>query len=233
MATGSGTDGSPERSDVAWQALVTATVRAGEAAVDLLGRPEVAKAWGQPSVLPEMTVGALAAHLAQMLGAGAVWLKADLSEQRLLASSATEVYGLARLGADGTDGEVASKIRTWSAAGAGAGPEAVNAEASTSLARFAELLLTADPARLIPSVMAEGRGMALPDYLRYRCVEFLVHTDDLARSVDLPAPTPDPIAVGEAIAVLVDLCRGRVGDLAVLRALTGRDLAAPETLRAL
>jgi uncharacterized protein (TIGR03083 family) len=231
MAAGSEASGALNN-DSAWAALVTATVRAAEAAVDLLGRPQVAVAWDRPSVLPEMTVGALAAHLAQMLGAGAAWLDAD-PDRSLTASTPDEVYGLARLGDEGTDGAVASKIQAWSAAGATAGPEAVSAEASASLAVLSELLPGADSTRLIPSVMAEGRGMTLPDYLRSRCVEFLVHTDDLARSIGLPTPPPDPFAVSAAITVLVDLCRGRVGDLAVLRALAGRVTADPETLRAL
>lgn len=233
MTAGEESERTAKRGEEPWRALASATVRAGEAAVDLLGRPEVATAWARPSVLPTMTVGALAAHLGQMLAAGAAWLETDRSEEPLVASSAVEVYGLARLGPAGIEGEVAEKIRSWSAAGAHAGPAAVSTDAAAYLARLTELLPTADPTRLIPSVMAAGRGMTLPDYLRSRCVELLVHADDLARSVELPDLLPDPTAAGEAIAILIELCRARSGDLAVLRAFAGRQPDDRETLRAL
>lgn len=56
---------------------------------------------------------------------------------------------------------------------------------------------------------------------------------DLALSVGLPPPTPDPRAAAAAICELVALCRGRVGDLVVIRALSRPERSDPDDLRAL
>lgn len=224
-----------EDRDDGFEDLVAGVLAAGAHAAEVLARPEVAARWEEPSVLPEMTVGAVAAHVDQMLGAGVAWLEADPADAAgLLPAPVAQVYGLTRVDADeGLAGPIPRLIRTWSAEGAALGPEQTAARAADHLARLAVLLAGAHPTRLIPSTSVPGVAMVLPDYLRTRCVELLVHTDDLARSVGLPTPAPDPIAASAAIDLLVDLCRARAGDLAVLRALARPDAADPEVLRAL
>jgi hypothetical protein len=73
----------------------------------------------------------------------------------------------------------------------------------------------------------------LDDYLATRLVELCVHTDDLAASLELPAPQlPEP-ATAAAICTLVDVARIRHGDAAVLRALARRERDAVSALRVL
>jgi len=182
-----------------------------------------------------MTVGGLAAHLSQMLSAGVGWLGADPADGNSLAAhSLGEIYGLARVDADeGLDGEVARRIRGWAADGSAAGPGPVLDRIRADLVELRALLPAVAPDRLVPSVNRPGAAMRADDYLRTRCVEFLVHVDDLAISVGLPTPEPDPDAAEAAVSALVDLCRHRAGDLAVLRALSRPGRADPEALRAL
>lgn len=186
-------------------------------------------------MLPDMTVGALASHLAQMLAAVAGWLGEDPAQAAELApASVSQIYGLARVDPDnGLAGDVAVRIRSWASGAASAGPVATAVSARRDLDVFAAQLRYAEPDRLIPSINAPGLGIRLDDYLRTRCAEFVIHVDDLARSVEVASPEPDPAAAGAAIACLIELCRERAGDLAVLRALARPGLADPETLRAL
>lgn len=76
-----------------------------------------------------------------------------------------------------------------------------------------------------------GLVMALDDYLVTRLVELVVHADDLAVSLDVPAPALTPAATGLVIATLVDVGRLRHGDTAVVRALTRRERDSVEALR--
>lgn len=219
---------------ITWDDLVAATLAAAGQAVDLVTSDDVAAAWDEPSALPDMTVGALAVHVAQMLSGPVAWLEADptATADRSLASLG-EIYGMARLDPDvGLDGDVARTIRGWARDGASAGPAAVAAGARASLDRLGHLLPAADQDRLIPSVFAEGRGMELLDYVRTRCIEFIVHSDDLAASVGIDAPAPPPVAAEAAIGALVELCRQRAGDAEVIRALSRVERADPNTLRA-
>lgn len=218
-----------------WRALCEATLGAARTAVELLERSDVSTRWDEPSELPEMTIGALATHLAQMLAAGAGWLGEDPAEAaELVPASLTRIYGLARVDAEtGLSGQVARRIRSWANGGSSAGPVATAVAARRDLAMFTDRLRAASPDRLIPSINAPGMGLRLDDYLRSRCVEFVVHVDDLARSVDIATPRPDPAAAAAAISCLIELCRDRVGDLAVLRALTRPERADPDSLRAL
>ena len=214
-----------------WVDLVAATLAAGHQALDLVAAPEVAESWDAPSTLPEMTVGALAAHLAQMIKGGDGWLTAPAPTEGRLATL-VEVFGRVRVDDDqGIDAEIPTMVRGWAADGAAPGPEAVADAARADLERLAELLAEADPDRFIPSVSVPGIGMCLHDYLRTRCVEFVVHTDDLAVSVGLPSPAPDPAAAGIATGVLIEMARARVGDLDVVRALARTDRVPPDTLR--
>lgn len=219
-----------------WSLLVEATKASASGAVELLGHPAVAQAWQLPSALPRFSVGGLASHIGQMLGALANWLEADppsAGEVRVL--SLSDGYGTAaRLAAsEGLEGRAARTIRDWAADWARQGPAAVHGRARADLERAGSLLRSASPDRLIPSAILPGAASRLSDYLRTRCVEFVVHGDDLAASVEGLAPVPDPAATAVALDALVELCRTRAGDLGVLRALARPERADPEALRAL
>ena len=75
--------------------------------------------------------------------------------------------------------------------------------------------------------------MTLDDYLVTRLIELVVHTDDLAVSLDVAAPPIPAAATGLVITTLVEVARIRHGDTAVLRALTRRERDAVAALRVL
>ncbi|MEO6627958.1 MAG: maleylpyruvate isomerase N-terminal domain-containing protein [Aquihabitans sp.] len=219
--------------DEQWDEVRAGVLAAGESVVALLAEPAVAERWEDPSLLPEMTVGELAAHMSQMLTAAVGWLGGE-ADQTLVESSIGAIYGSARVTTDeGIDGEVATKIRSWARAGAVDGPSKVVARTAKDVAGLGALLPSLCAGRIVPSVTCPGAGMRADDYLRTRCVELLVHADDLASSIGVTPPSPDPRAASAAIHALLAICRERVGDLAVLRALSRPDRADPDALRAL
>lgn len=218
-----------------WAELVAAVEAAADQTVDVLAEPAVARSWDQPSVLPEMSVGMIAAHLAQMLGALPAWLDDDPPDP-LQATVLTDfdMCQFARVGADeGLGGSTPRTIREWSQSGAARGARAVAERARRDRDRLAERLDSVSADRLIPSAVKPGAATRLENYLATRCVELVVHLDDLTASVGIPTPSFDPTAVAIAVDVVVQMCRARVGDLDVLRAFTRADRTDPDTLRAL
>lgn len=219
----------------AWSELVAAVLAASRQAVEVLADDAVSPRWEEPSVLPEMSVGQLSAHLGQMIGGPAGWLRTEPPDPAGVSIGTNfSMYQVARLDPEhGLDGDVATTIRRWADAGASHGPAQVVDRARSDLAETAELFADAAPDRLIPSAVSPAVATCLADYLRTRCVELVVHTDDLAASVGIESPTPDPVAAGIAIDVLTTMCRNRAGDLAVLRGLTRPDRCDLDALRAL
>jgi hypothetical protein len=105
---------------------------AGQAVV-LLGEPEVADTWEEPSALAEMTVGALAGHLAYQIFSVSAALEEPASEVAPI--PLLEHYARAAwLGAP-LDSEVNVGIRTRGASIASGGPESLSERASAAVAQ--------------------------------------------------------------------------------------------------
>jgi hypothetical protein len=191
-------------------------------AVRTLADPAVRDRWDQPSSLPQMSVGELAAHLSRSVLQVADFLGQD--DPRSPEPVAAQAYygDLAQLTDPGS--ALNAGVRQRSRESAAAGPDAVAERARQTLDALAERL-PSEPADR--QVLAFGaQPMLLDDYLRTRLVEFAVHLDDLAVLV------PDD-ALTEAVAVLVGAARHRHGDLAVLRALARRERDRAHALRVL
>jgi hypothetical protein len=75
--------------------------------------------------------------------------------------------------------------------------------------------------------------MSVADYLSTRVIEVVVHTDDVAASVDRGRLPFTSETLGVAIDAMVTLNRARAGDMAVVRALARPSRAPSDTLRAL
>jgi hypothetical protein len=189
---------------------------AAEFAVDLLGDPAVARDWGEPSALAEMTVGALAAHLARQI----------FNVQRVLAEPTgpqppiplLEHYArVTWIGAGRQDAPNVT-IRQDSEDGAAAGAAALAASAADAASELRGRL-AAQPADRIVLIPWGPWSLTLDDMLITRIMEIAVHGDDLACSVGLPDVQLPEAAADIATALLVRLAVRRHGQAAVLRAL--------------
>lgn len=73
--------------------------------------------------------------------------------------------------------------------------------------------------------------LSFEDFLTTRVMEIVVHSDDLAVSVDATTPLlPEPV-LGPVLALLVGVALQRHGQTALVRALTRRE-RAPESIAA-
>ncbi len=84
------------------------------------------------------------------------------------------------------------------------------------------------PKTLVGAARAPNCAAILQDVLATRVVEIVVHGDDVASSVNASWDPPPP-AIRVALHALVEVARGRSGDLAVLRALARGERAESGT----
>ena len=201
---------------------------AGQAVV-LLGAPEVADAWEEPSALAEMTVGALAGHLAYQIFSVGTALEepaSDVAPIPLLEHYARAAW----LGAP-LDSEVNVGIRTRGASIASGGPESLSERASNAVADQRTKLagLSGDLAVFMPQT---GWALNLTDFLTTRMLELAVHLDDLAVSVGIATPELPDAAFDPVLIVLARLAARRHGQSALLRALA-RAERAPAAINAI
>jgi hypothetical protein len=219
--------GSPIMEDLL-SAIAAYPEAAGQAVV-LLGAPEVADAWEEPSALAEMTVGALAGHLAYQIFSVSSALEEPASEVAPI--PLLEHYARAAwLGAP-LDSEVNVGIRTRGASIASGGPESLSYRASTALAQQRRELagLSGDQAVFMPQA---GWALNLADFLTVRMLELAVHADDLAVSVGVATPELPDAAFDPVLILLARLAARRHGQAALLRALT-RAERAPTAINAI
>ncbi len=188
-----------------------------------VGSPETKQHWDNPSVLPDMTVGALAGHLAR----GGCWvvedyLNGDLpsaaSEANRWSSAVSYASMVNELSDEGHRMIVERSQRT-----AALGRDAVLDRLLTAADRLAARLPN-EPADRELDVF--GGAMSLDDYLRTRLVEQVVHLDDLGRSVGAEWPPPTQ-AVEVAAHVAVDTALRNNASADVIRALYREHAPAP------
>ncbi len=206
----------------------SAFTAAADCAVRLLEDPAVASRWDDPSALAEMTVGALAGHLARQI----------FNVQRVLAEppapespvSLLEHYAMVTWTQAGLHDGPNVAIRQHSETEAAVGPGALAASAAAALAEL-RAQLAAEPADRVV-VLSWGRwSLTLDDMLMTRIMEIAVHCDDLACSIGLPAAELPDAAADLAAELLVRLAIRRHGQAAVLRALS-RAERAPHSIAA-
>ena len=209
-------------------AIRAAFLTAADSATALLADPLVAAAWSATSALPEMSVGALAAHLGAQ-----VRFAADVLDRP---PPAGEPVGLAGhyervtwIGAD-LDAEVNVGIRANAEHMGTAGPAVLVEEVRAAVATLRQRLDVELVGRTV-SPPAGPWALTLDDFLVTRMMEIAVHSDDLACSVGAPTP-PLPAAVLRPVFdLLVTLSVRRHGPTALLRALS-RAERAPATVAA-
>ncbi len=224
--------------------VTTAFLATAEVVATLVGHPTVGRTWDRPSVLPHMTVGDLAAHLARAVNNVDTYLAEPAGSS---GTSGPQGGADAAAGGEGVDGPgyflafddlgpdvdsglnraVRERARAEASPGWRAVRETLGRSRENLARRLAEMEPT-DPIRVLGSM-----DMELADYLRTRLIEMAVHLDDLAVSVGVDTPALPPGVSQLVIADLVEMARRRHGDLAVLRSLTRRERDPVEALRVL
>ncbi|RJQ75826.1 hypothetical protein D5S17_20180 [Pseudonocardiaceae bacterium YIM PH 21723] len=197
-------------------------------ALDLVRDPVVARSWTRPSALPQMSVGALAAHVVYQFAA----LPELLTSPEPVEPVVPLVGHYARsswVGAE-LDAEINVSIRAKSDKVAGGGPDEVVAGAEAVLSEV-DRALPGAPDRLVRLPFWGDWSLRLEDYLVTRAMELIVHSDDLAFSVGLATPEfPEP-AAQTVVDLLSRLAVRKHGTTPVIRALTRRE-RAPRSIAA-
>jgi hypothetical protein len=203
--------------------IATLYLDAAHAAAALIAAPEVAARWDEPSALEEMTVGALACHLARQITMVPAVLGETPAGVKVI--SVLDHYAQAAWVGAPLDAEANVGTRQASEADALAGPADLLERVSAAAAELATLL---------PAEAAEGRpvylpwtGWALPleDFLTTRLLEIVIHLDDLAVSVGMQAPALPEQATDTVLALLTRLATRRHGPTALIRALARAERA--------
>jgi uncharacterized protein (TIGR03083 family) len=203
-------------------AIADAFVTAVDSVAELLARPEVSEGWESPSALSEWSVGGLAGHLAGQAFAGVNLIEAEPSE--LVPISLDEHYQRVSWIGAAVDDDVSVDIRAGGDEYADAGPQALLARVVECRDRLGGLLAETAPDR---PVLVPWQGWALrrDDFLVMRMMEITVHSDDLAASVGVTAPTLPDEVLGPVLAVLTRLAVRRHGQSAVVAALSRAERA--------
>jgi hypothetical protein len=189
----------------------------------LIATSEVGRRWDDESALAQMTVGAVASHLARGVLTVPHYMDMAPPDPVRTPLTASEYFAQA-LTAD-LDDELNTGIRARSDEMARTGQDAVLDHLDAALDALAPRLAST-PADARVAVFG-GTPMLLDEYLVTRILELVVHLDDLAVSAGLETPPVDARAVDLVTHCFLGVARIRNGDLAVIRALARRE-RAPE-----
>ncbi len=180
---------------------------------------EVADAWERESALPGMTVGGLVRHLVSQPECAVAFLGIAVPTETTPVSLLEYADRLDWLDASPDAPENTSIRDDFNEMG--------SAGAADSIA-----VLDANRAALGPAIAAAGPTTFVPwqdcalvteDFLVMRMLEIVVHADDLAASVDAPAPAFDPGVTGPVVQLLAALALRRREPIDVIRALARAD----------
>lgn len=205
-----------DRLDAAFPAAVSI-------ARDLISRPAVPARWKQPSALPKMSVGALACHLGRQPVRAAELLRLDNDLPTL--ASADEHYARAAW-VRSTSPDDPVNDRSQDDADAALGHAALIERIDAALSQVQRLLAEGTARDVVP-VPWQGWSLRRDDFLLTRLLEVVVHTDDLAVSIDEPTPEfPEPV-FAPVRDLLVRLSVRRHGQSPVISALSRSERARP------
>jgi hypothetical protein len=109
---------------------------------------------------------------------------------------------------------------------AAAGPATLAARTDLAVAEVVRLIAEGRAHDVVPVPWA-GWALRRDDFLLTRMLEVVVHSDDLARSVDVSAPEFPDAVFGPVRDLLVRLAVHRHGQSAVVSALARRERAQP------
>jgi mycothiol maleylpyruvate isomerase-like protein len=198
-------------------------------AADLLAAPEVAAGWDRPSALAKMSVRSLAGHLAGQVFFIPQMVASPVPDAEVIGID--DYYArVAWIGSD-IDDEFNTLIRSSGERDASDGPAALAAKVAATVADLRATLASV-PSRAVSRPTWDGFAISLDDFITSRMLEIVVHSDDLAYSVDIATPALPPAAVETVVDLLSRVAIRRHGPVAVLRALS-RSERAPASISAL
>ena len=202
---------------------------AAGAFADIVDRPEVGQAWGEPSALEGLTVGAIVGHI----NAGVGWLGPLLDapvQPDLRPSPRTDVlafvHGL-KIGPEGAGRHpvLHDMVHDQAERAARHGWESNRDKFRGLVERLTARLEGQSDDRLLDLRPTVPIVVRLGDWLPTRVLELVVHGDDLATSVGIEAPLRESAAT-VTIDVMLAIARAVHGDVAVVRALARRERAS-------
>ena len=197
-------------------------------AAALLTSDDVRERWDAESSCAGMTVGGLAFHLAGQAGNAVRLVGAATSDEPPIAVE--EHYRRAAWVHTGLEEDANAGIRTSANDEAGGGFEELRTKVAADLDALPAVLAAVsdtDPV-LIPW---QGWALTAHDFLVTRLMEMLVHSDDLAASLDVPTPQFPDEAVRLVLGLLTSVAVERHGQTALVRALS-RPQRAPGSVSA-
>lgn len=196
---------------------------AASIAQDLISRKAVAAQWDRPSSLPKMSIGALACHLGRQTVRAAELLPQESSLPAL--ESADEHYARAAW-VQSTSPDDPVNDRTSDDAEAELGQPALLDRVDAASTRV-QRLLTEGGARDVVPIPWQGWALRRDDFLLTRLLEIVVHSDDLAVSIDEPTPEFPEAVYAPVRDLLVRLAVRRHGQSAVIGTLARSERARP------
>lgn len=189
---------------------------AASVALDLIRRREVRERWLMASALPKMSVGALACHLGRQVTRAAELLPTATDVAPL--ECVEEHYHRAAW-VMSTSPDDASNDRSTDDAEAVLGLAALADRSAEALEEVRCLLVARDAADVV-LIPWQGWSLRRDDFLLTRMLEIVVHTDDLALSVDVRTPEFPAEVFAPVRDLLVRLAVKRHGQSRVIGALS-------------
>jgi Mycothiol maleylpyruvate isomerase N-terminal domain len=203
-----------------------AYLESSEAALGLLREPALAQRWPKPSALPDFSTGGLARHLANQITRTVTYLAAAPGDSAISVLDHFTGNAWVTSGIDSAD-NIDIRHRSEQAAAATT-PEELADDVDAALRELQTVL----PAQSADRIVDLGDwGLTVNDFLLTRVMELVVHTDDLAVSLDIPTPPMPDHATEATIQLLSRIAAWRHGPLSVVRALT-RQERAPASIAA-
>ena len=199
----------------------TAVVRAVDSLVDLVASPAVAAAWDRESALPGMTVGGLTRHLVSQPECAVEFLSAP-PPATAQTVSLMDYYARVDWLAAPISAEENTSIRDDFNELAAPGASDSLAILERSRNELPSAISAASPTTY---VAWQDCALNLDDFLVCRLLEIVVHTDDLAMSLDLPSPRFDPEVLDPVLGLMAALSQRRHGQDSVVRALARTERA--------
>lgn len=192
----------------------------------MLASPVLVERWDDESALEGFSVRGLAGHLVRA-GQAPLWYLDNQPAPDPAAVVDAPVYYRTVLDKMGVAGH--AEVIERGEANASGGPAKLLADHDAAIATLEERLPGIEPTQ--PISIYGDVPLRFDDYLVVRICEVLIHTDDLAVSLELAPPDPPADAAALAIEHLVDVGRLWYGDRAVLIALSRRERDHVDALR--